>query len=92
MDVPPLGFTHSADKTRRCLVSRPVVSPLSFVGRETRGYWAVDGVTHSVVFLKDTWRFGSVDELEAETLQRLRNRGVRHDSYSTRSLVWGCLR
>ena len=78
MDIPRLGPTGTADATRRYLISRPVISPLSFVGRGTRGYWAVDAVNRNIGFLKDTWRFGSADELEADTLQRLQNLEVRH--------------
>ncbi|KAH9849524.1 hypothetical protein C2E23DRAFT_363420 [Lenzites betulinus] len=41
------------------LVSRPVVAPLSMIGRGTRGYWAVDRRTRKVLYLKDTWRSGT---------------------------------
>lgn len=78
MDILRLGSSGSTEKTRRYLVSRPVISPLSFVGRGTRGYWAVDVDACSIAFLKDTWRFSSVDELEANTLQRLQTLKVRH--------------
>ncbi|KAI0819184.1 hypothetical protein BC628DRAFT_1424038 [Trametes gibbosa] len=41
------------------LVSRPVVAPLSMVGRGTRGYWAVDPIKKQVFFVKDAWRSGT---------------------------------
>nr|VWO95587.1 Uncharacterized protein [Ganoderma boninense] len=78
MNISCRASSGGPSKTRRYLVSCPVISPLSFVGRGTRGYWTVDVVSRSIAFLKDTWRFASVDELEADTLQRLQNLGVRH--------------
>ncbi len=77
-------FTATSENTRRFLISRPVVTPLTMVGRGTRGYWAVDTSTNAVVFLKDTWRNCSVLEVEGETLRRLGDLGVRH----VPSLVW----
>ncbi|KAH9849505.1 hypothetical protein C2E23DRAFT_362487 [Lenzites betulinus] len=75
----PHGETTSRLDACYYLVSRPVVSSLSLVGRGTRGYWAVDLETSSVVFLKDTWRIdtrrGSV---EGDVLERLNDLGVRH--------------
>ncbi|RPD54652.1 hypothetical protein L227DRAFT_343624 [Lentinus tigrinus ALCF2SS1-6] len=41
---------------RRVLVSRPLATPLSVVGRCTRTYWAYDTFLKRVVLLKDTWR------------------------------------
>ncbi|TBU27058.1 hypothetical protein BD309DRAFT_859388 [Dichomitus squalens] len=78
IDISRQDLPASMDTTRRYLVSRPVISPLTLVGRGTRGYWAVDVVTRSVAFLKDTWRLTAVEELEAHTLQRLNDLGVRH--------------
>lgn len=78
VDVLRQGSSTSTHNVRRYLVSRPVISPLSFVGRGTRGYWAVDVATHAVTFLKDTWRFRAIKELEAETLQRLNDLKVRY--------------
>ena len=78
------NFIASQENTRRFIFSRPVVTPLSLVGRGTRGYWAVDALTRQVVFLKDTWRPGHVDEVEGRTLRRLQDLGVRN----TPSLVW----
>ncbi|TFK82040.1 hypothetical protein K466DRAFT_444550, partial [Polyporus arcularius HHB13444] len=77
-------FTATSENSRRFLISRPVVPPLTMVGRGTRGYWAVDTSTNAVGFLKDTWRNRSVLEVEGETLRRLGDLGVRH----VPSLVW----
>ncbi|KAI0831731.1 hypothetical protein BC628DRAFT_547781 [Trametes gibbosa] len=55
------------------LVSRPMVAPLSMIGRGTRGYWAVDASTREVVFLKDTWRSGT---REGTIMEELREGGV----------------
>lgn len=60
-------------KHHRCLVSRPIVYPLSPTGRATRGYWALDTSTDRVVFLKDTWRYekeitGGVEGLVVQKL------------------------
>ena len=78
------NFIASEENTRRFTISRPAVTPLSLVGRGTRGYWAVDATTRQVVFLKDTWRRRHTDEVEGWTLRRLRDLGVRN----TPSLVW----
>ncbi|RDX42650.1 hypothetical protein OH76DRAFT_1488529 [Lentinus brumalis] len=69
------GSIARADTIRRYLVSRPVISPLSLVGKGTRGFWAVDSSTREVLFLKDTWR---TLELEGHTLQRMSAEGVRN--------------
>ena len=63
-------------ETRRFLVSRPLVSSLGLVGRGTRGYWATDTVSRSIVFVKDTWRFRDIPELEGTTIQHLTTLGV----------------
>ena len=65
------------ERTRRFIISRPVVAPLSLVGRGTRGYWAADTTTRSVVFIKDSWRSCWSESLEAETQQHLSEIGVR---------------
>ena len=62
--------------TRRFLLSRPLVSSLALVGRGTRGYWATDTVRRSIVFVKDTWRFRDLPELEGTTLQHLNDLGI----------------
>ncbi|RPD54650.1 hypothetical protein L226DRAFT_509635 [Lentinus tigrinus ALCF2SS1-7] len=80
----PQHFSSHPENIRRFVVSRPVVSPLSLIGRGTRGYWALDASTHRVVFLKDTWRFQKSEELEGDTIRRLVDLGVRH----VPSLVW----
>lgn len=77
-------FTALQENTRRFIFSRPVVSPLSLVSRGTRGYWAVDASTGKVVFLKDSWRDASSEEVEGATLRRLLDVGVRY----VPSLVW----
>ncbi|KAI9070144.1 hypothetical protein FKP32DRAFT_1558488 [Trametes sanguinea] len=60
----------------RYLISRPVTSPLSAVGRGTRGYWAVRADTGRVVFLKDTWRVPA--EQEGCVIAHLNTLGVRN--------------
>ena len=70
-------------RARRFLVSRPLVSTLSLIGRGTRGYWAVDTDSRSAVFIKDTWR-SCFSRLEAEILQHLNDLGVRY----VPSVVW----
>lgn len=77
-------FTATTENTRRFLISRPVVTSLTMVGRGTRGYWAVDTTTNTVVFLKDTWRNSLVPEVEGDTLRRLGDLGVRY----VPSLIW----
>ncbi|KAI0366935.1 hypothetical protein BV20DRAFT_1025472 [Pilatotrama ljubarskyi] len=72
-NAPTLG-----DNAVRYIVSRPIVSPLSLAGRGTRGYWAVDARTRSVVFLKDTWRPYSRSHVEGEILKHLVDLGVRN--------------
>ncbi|OJT13844.1 hypothetical protein TRAPUB_9614 [Trametes pubescens] len=57
------------------LVSRPIVAPLSPVGRATRTYWAVDSAAKKVVFLKDSWRQAS-DVPEGSVMKDLRSRKV----------------
>lgn len=64
--------------TRRFIVSRPVVSPLSQIGRGTRGFWAVDVRDRRVLFLKDTWRLSTSTGVEGETLRHLNDLGVRN--------------
>ncbi|KAI0823290.1 hypothetical protein BC628DRAFT_1340313 [Trametes gibbosa] len=71
------------------LVSRPMSSPLSMVGRSTRAYWAVaadgslDHATSASVFvLKDTWRIAGpgdmVQKLEGDILLSLQQQGVQN--------------
>ncbi|CDO75295.1 hypothetical protein BN946_scf184654.g3 [Trametes cinnabarina] len=74
--TPRQPCTSSA--TRRFIVSRPIVSPVSLVGRGTRGFWAVDADTSQVVFLKDCWRYYWAPEVEGDILRRLNNLGVRN--------------
>ncbi|KAK0459074.1 uncharacterized protein EV420DRAFT_301893 [Desarmillaria tabescens] len=64
-------------ETRKFLVSRPVTSPCSLASRSTRGSWAVDLQTKTIVFLKDCWR-AKVEAVDMEglTLQNLRASGV----------------
>ena len=63
---------------RRCLVSRPVVFPLSPTGRATRGYWALDTTMNQIVFLKDTWRYDEevTGGIEGLVLEKLNNHNV----------------
>ena len=42
------GSVANSKSGRRYLVSRPVISPLSLMGKGTRGYWAVDASTRRV--------------------------------------------
>ena len=82
---PRPGPTRPKTKTSNpFLVLRPLVSSLSLIGRGTRGYWAADTTNRSIVFVKDTWRFRALRELEAETLQHLNSLGVRYIP----SVVW----
>ncbi|KAH9889369.1 hypothetical protein C8Q73DRAFT_793572 [Cubamyces lactineus] len=83
----PHHDAHSQSSSpRRLLVSRPVNSPLSFSGRSTRVYWAVDpnpGTNRKraskVVLLKDTWRLkGRGAEIEGNVLRMLREAKVRN--------------
>ncbi|GBE84617.1 predicted protein [Sparassis crispa] len=62
----------------RLLVSRPVVSPVSWTGKGTRGFWAVtaDSPKGEVVFLKDTWRHNIEDMKEGNILADLHSTGV----------------
>ncbi|OSD02505.1 hypothetical protein PYCCODRAFT_408431 [Trametes coccinea BRFM310] len=71
-----LGKARHATGIERYLISRPVTSPLSVVGRGTRGYWAVQADTGRVVFLKDTWR--APVEQEGCVIARLNTLGVRN--------------
>ncbi|TFK87926.1 hypothetical protein K466DRAFT_490031, partial [Polyporus arcularius HHB13444] len=73
--VPAEGETL---RHRRFLISRPVMSAFSLAGRGTRGYWAVDLTCRTVVFLKDTWRSRSLEELEGDTLRYLNAADVRN--------------
>ncbi|KAI0694171.1 hypothetical protein C8T65DRAFT_57867 [Cerioporus squamosus] len=73
--VPAEGETL---RDRQYLISRPVMSAFSVAGRGTRGYWAVDVSRRAVVFMKDTWRSRSSDELEGDTLCHLNAAGVRN--------------
>ncbi|RPD73877.1 hypothetical protein L226DRAFT_583193 [Lentinus tigrinus ALCF2SS1-7] len=84
MHVLPQHFTVDPENIRRFIVSRPVVTPSSLIGRGTRGYWALDASTGGIVFIKDTWRFRNVDELEGDTLRRLVDLGVRNVPH----MVW----
>ncbi|KAJ3483563.1 hypothetical protein NLI96_g6237 [Meripilus lineatus] len=72
-------FVWDPEKERilEFLVSRAVVSPLSMVGRCTRGFWALDKATGSVVFVKDTWRVCGM-EPEGNIIQRLLDHKVRN--------------
>ncbi|KAI0671018.1 hypothetical protein C8Q78DRAFT_1033465 [Trametes maxima] len=76
--VYPRPFTALATKVRMFLISRPVISPLSLVGRGTRGYWAVDVTSSRVLFLKDTWRIASSGSVEGDLLEYLCQIGVRN--------------
>ncbi|KAI9060872.1 hypothetical protein FKP32DRAFT_1594973 [Trametes sanguinea] len=71
-----LGNGQRAVGLERYLASRPVTSPLSAVGRGTRGFWAVQANTGRVVFLKDTWRVPV--EQEGCVIARLNAVGVRN--------------
>ncbi|KAI0350362.1 hypothetical protein OH77DRAFT_1463888 [Trametes cingulata] len=77
VEVFPQGQTASSSNIHRYIVSRPVVSPTSLVGRGTRGYWAVDSTSSQVVFVKDTWRSTSGD-VEGDLLGHLYEIGVRN--------------
>lgn len=77
-ELEPGAETYFVTSFRTMLVSRPVVSPLHLEGRGTRGYWAVDPRTRRVMFLKDTWRVGPVEELEGDILARLNECGIRN--------------
>ena len=77
-------YVVHGENNQRYLFSRPIVSPQALAGRGTRGYWAVDAATRKVVFLKDTWRRGSVEEVEGSVLRRLLDAGVRYIP----TLVW----
>ena len=74
----------TGESTRRFLISRPLVSSHSLIGRGTRGYWAADTANRSIAFVKDTWRFRALPELEGETLQHLNGLGVHY----VPSVVW----
>ncbi|PIL27267.1 hypothetical protein GSI_10414 [Ganoderma sinense ZZ0214-1] len=62
---------------RQLLVSRPLLTPLTFVGRSTRLYWAVDCSTDPgrIVLLKDTWRSPSQDTNEGTIIETLHSTG-----------------
>ncbi|KAL6302057.1 hypothetical protein BKA93DRAFT_794274 [Sparassis latifolia] len=62
----------------RLLVSRPVVSPVSWTGKGTRGFWAVTAGSPrgEVVFLKDTWRHNVEHMKEGNILADLHSAGV----------------
>ncbi|KAI0819185.1 hypothetical protein BC628DRAFT_1283133, partial [Trametes gibbosa] len=64
----------------RFIISRPVVTPLSLVGRGTRGNWAVECTTSRLVFLKDTWHVysGGAGTVEGDFLEHLNGLGVRY--------------
>ncbi|KAJ8470023.1 hypothetical protein ONZ51_g8607 [Trametes cubensis] len=49
-------FDVTTREEQRYLISRPLTSPLSMIGRATRTYWAVNARTGRVACLKDTWR------------------------------------
>ncbi|KAI0712051.1 hypothetical protein C8Q76DRAFT_796939 [Earliella scabrosa] len=70
------GAIANLGSIRRYLASRPVISPTYLAGKGTRGFWAVDALTHRVVFLKDTWR--PISEIEGETLVTMNDVGVRN--------------
>ena len=84
MHVLPQHFNVNSENIRRYIVSRPVVSSSSIIGRGTRGYWVLDTSTNSVVFIKDTWRFVALEELEGDILRRLVDLGVRNVPH----MVW----
>ncbi|KAJ3012573.1 hypothetical protein NUW54_g1830 [Trametes sanguinea] len=75
--TPRRPFT-AGDKVHHFIVSRPIVSPLSLPGRESRCFWAVDADTGRVVFLKDCWRFYCATEVEGDILRRLNDLNVRN--------------
>ncbi|KAL6305365.1 hypothetical protein BKA93DRAFT_927880 [Sparassis latifolia] len=76
--VVAVAMVNNSSEERRLLVSRPVVSPVSMMGRGTRGYWAVDAgsPTGAVFFLKDTWRCNNECQTEGEILADLHRAGV----------------
>ena len=74
----PRGFNALDENLQRLLISRPVVTPLSLVGRGTWGYWAIDLKDKCVVFLKDTWRDKSSKEFEGDVLCRFFHKNVRN--------------
>ncbi|KAI0326084.1 hypothetical protein GY45DRAFT_158681 [Cubamyces sp. BRFM 1775] len=65
---------------RRLLVSRPVAIPLSFSGRCSRVYWAVDPdrkAERKVVLLKDTWRLhGRGADVEGKVITELHEKAI----------------
>nr|VWP01173.1 Anthranilate--CoA ligase (EC [Ganoderma boninense] len=63
---------------RRFIVSRPVASSLRPFGKGTKGFWAVEPSTGSVVFLKDTWRLPPHSVSEGDTIHLLRRNSVNH--------------
>ncbi|KAH9932692.1 uncharacterized protein BXZ73DRAFT_46678 [Epithele typhae] len=77
------GFSSCDDNTRRYVFSRPVVCSNELSPHGTRGYWAVDVATETIVFLKDTWR-ELTSKTEGDILRRLYDLGVRNIP----SLVW----
>ena len=74
----------SGASLQRLLVSRPVSAPLSYSGRCTRVYWAVNPDPNpkdnrKVVLLKDTWRLeGRGADIEGNVLRELRQAEVRN--------------
>ncbi len=70
--------TEGGETPQRFIVSRPVTSSLSLTGRGTRGFWAVDTSSHSVVFLKDVWRSHTATGREGHVLHRLNTANVRN--------------
>lgn len=74
----PAAPAADPKKGRRLLVSRPIMVPLSVVGRGTRTYWAYDEVKDKVVFLKDTWRYDDAPEKEGDIIQNLNDQKVEH--------------
>ncbi|KAH9932697.1 uncharacterized protein BXZ73DRAFT_26216, partial [Epithele typhae] len=77
------GFSACDENTRRYVFSRPIACSHELSHTGTRGYWAVDVTTKTVVFLKDTWREPAL-EAEGDILRRLQNLGARN----TPVLVW----
>ncbi|KAI0323493.1 hypothetical protein GY45DRAFT_238023 [Cubamyces sp. BRFM 1775] len=72
-------FDVTTRQEQRYLVSRPLSSPLSIVGRATRTYWAVNALTGRVTYLKDTWRICTPGaEQEGMVIASLAAGGVRH--------------
>ncbi|KAJ3475892.1 hypothetical protein NLI96_g11532 [Meripilus lineatus] len=72
-----LTWDQEKERFLELLVSCSAVSPLSMVGRGTRGFWALDKATGLVVFVKDTWRVCGM-EPEGHIIQKLLDHKVRN--------------